>query len=99
MVIMVASSQIRTVSQGSSEVQKRLAYAYIDRTCSPQTQEGFAAELYLGPANKNAVIPENLDSKGVRNDAAGVEGVWTSDWDWYLDNERTSSKPSTRSSV
>jgi len=85
---MVASSQIRTASQGSSDVQKRLARAYIDRACSPQTQGRFAAELYLRPANKNAVIPENLASKGVTNDAAGVEGVWTPDWNWYLDNER-----------
>jgi putative spermidine/putrescine transport system substrate-binding protein len=80
--------QIRTVSQGSSEVQKRLAYAYIDRACSPQIQERFAAELYLRPTNKNAVIPDNLASKGVTNDAAGVEGLWTPDWDWYLDNEQ-----------
>ena len=80
--------QIRTVSQGSSDVQKRLAYAYLDRACSPEIQERFAAELYLRPTNKNAVIPENLASKGVTNDAAGVEGLWTPDWDWYLDNEQ-----------
>jgi putative spermidine/putrescine transport system substrate-binding protein len=86
--LMVASSQIRTVSQSSSDVQKRLAYAYIDRTCSPEVQERFAAELFLRPANKNAVIPENLASKGVTNDAAGVEGVRTLDWNWYFDNER-----------
>jgi putative spermidine/putrescine transport system substrate-binding protein len=80
--------QIRTVSQGSSDVQKRLAYAYIDRACSPEIQERYAAELYLRPTNKNAVIPENLASKGVTNDAAGVEGLWNPDWDWYLENER-----------
>ena len=80
--------QIRTVSQGSSDVQKRLAYAYIDRTCSPGVQERFAAELYLRPTNRNAVIPENLASKGVTNDAAGVEGLWTPDWDWYVDHEQ-----------
>src|SRR5215213_8071138 len=80
--------QIRTVSQGSSDVQKRLAYAYLDRACSPQIQERFAVELYLRPTNKNAVIPENLASKGVTNDAAAVEGLWTPDWDWYLDNEQ-----------
>ena len=31
--------QIMTVSQGSSDVQKRLAYAYINRACSPEIQE------------------------------------------------------------
>jgi putative spermidine/putrescine transport system substrate-binding protein len=80
--------QIRTVSQGSSEIQKRLAYAYLDRSCSPEMQERYATELYLHPTNKNAVIPENLASKGVTNDAAGVEGLWTPDWDWYLNNEQ-----------
>src|SRR5215212_9223642 len=51
--------QIMTVSQGSSDVQKRLAYAYINRACSPEIQEQYAAELYLHPTNKHAVIPEN----------------------------------------
>jgi putative spermidine/putrescine transport system substrate-binding protein len=80
--------QIRTVSRGSGDVQKRLAYAYIDRACSPEIQERYAAELYLRPTNKNAVIPENLASKGVTNDAGGVDGLWTPDWDWYLANEQ-----------
>jgi len=79
---------IRTVSQGSSDIQKRLAYAYINRACSPEIQERYAAELYLHSMNKNAVIPENLASKGVANDAAGVEGLWTPDWGWYLEHEQ-----------
>ena len=80
--------QIRTVSQGSSDVQKRLAYAYINRACSPEIQERFAAELYLHPTNRNAVIPENLAAKGVTNDAAGLDGLWSPDWDWYLEHEQ-----------
>jgi putative spermidine/putrescine transport system substrate-binding protein len=80
--------QIMTVSQGSSDVQKRLAFAYIDRACSPQIQERYAAELYLRPTNRNAVIPENLASKGVTNDAAGVQDLWHPDWVWYLEHER-----------
>ena len=80
--------QIMTVSQGSSDVQKRLAYAYIDRACSPEIQERYAAELYLHPTNKNAVIPEKLATKGVTNDAAAMEGLWSPDWDWYLEHEQ-----------
>ena len=80
--------QIRTVSQGSSDVQKQLAYAYINRACSPEIQERYAAELYLHPTNRNAVIPENLASKSVTNDAASMEGLWNPDWDWYLENEQ-----------
>jgi putative spermidine/putrescine transport system substrate-binding protein len=80
--------QIRTVSQGSGDVQKRLAYAYINRACSPEIQERFAAELYLHPTNRNAVIPEKLAAKGVTNDAAGLDGLWSPDWDWYLEHEQ-----------
>jgi putative spermidine/putrescine transport system substrate-binding protein len=80
--------QIVTVSRGSSDVQKRLAYAYINRACSPEIQEQYAAQLYLHPANRNAVIPENLARKGVTNDAAGTEGLWHPDWNWYLEHEQ-----------
>jgi putative spermidine/putrescine transport system substrate-binding protein len=80
--------QIMTVSQGSSDVQKRLAFAYIDRACSPQIQERYAAQLYLRPTNKKAPTPENLASKGVTNNAAGVQDLWHPDWDWYLEHER-----------
>jgi len=81
-------TQTKTVSQGSSEDQKRLAYAYINRASSPEFQEVCAQEVYLRPTNKNAVIPENLASKGVTNDAEAMEGLWNPDWDWYLDNEQ-----------
>jgi putative spermidine/putrescine transport system substrate-binding protein len=80
--------QVSTVSQGSSDIQKRLAYAYINRVCSPEIQERYAAELYLHPTNRNAVIPENLAARGVTNDAAGIDGVWSPDWDWYLEHEQ-----------
>jgi putative spermidine/putrescine transport system substrate-binding protein len=80
-------TQTKTVSRGSSEVQKRLAYAYIDRACSPAFQEQCAVEVYLRPTNKEAVIPENLASKGITNEASAMEGLWNPDWDWYLENE------------
>jgi putative spermidine/putrescine transport system substrate-binding protein len=81
-------TQTKTVSRGSSEVQKRLGYAYINRACSPEFQEACAKEVYLRPSNKTAVIPENLASKGVINEASAMEGLWNPDWDWYLENEQ-----------
>jgi putative spermidine/putrescine transport system substrate-binding protein len=80
--------QVMTVSQGSRDAQKRLAYAYLNRACSPEIQERYAAELYLHPTNRNAVIPEKLAAKGVTNDAAGLDGLWSPDWDWYLEQEQ-----------
>ena len=80
-------TQTKTVSAGSGEVQKRLAYAYINRACSPEFQEAMAREVYLRPSNKNAVIPENLADKGVENTAEGMDQLWIPPWDWYLEHE------------
>ncbi|MEA2515522.1 MAG: putative spermidine/putrescine transport system substrate-binding protein [Thermomicrobiales bacterium] len=80
-------TQTKTVSQGSSEVQKKLAYAYINRASSPEFQEACAKDVYLRPTNKKAVIPENLATKGVTNNAEAMAGLWNPDWDWYLDHE------------
>jgi putative spermidine/putrescine transport system substrate-binding protein len=79
-------TQTKTVSRGSGEVQKRLAYAYINRCCSPEFQESMAKEVYLRPTNKNAVIPENLASKGVVNTADAFGQLWIPPWDWYNEN-------------
>lgn len=81
-------TQTKTVSQGSNEVRKRLAYAYIDRASGAEFQQSMAKEQYLRPTNKTAVIPENLASKGVQNTADAAEKLWIPDWNWYLDNEQ-----------
>ncbi|MFT4040350.1 MAG: hypothetical protein QM692_19375 [Thermomicrobiales bacterium] len=80
-------TQTKTVSMGSGEVQKKLAYAYIDRACSPEFQEAAGAEFWLRPTNKDAVMPENLAARGLKNDAAAMEGLWNPDWNFYLENE------------
>jgi putative spermidine/putrescine transport system substrate-binding protein len=79
-------TQTKVVSKGSGEIQKRLAYAYIDRACAPEFQEASAVDVFLRPANMNAVIPENLAELGVTNEASAMEGLWNPDWDWYLEN-------------
>jgi putative spermidine/putrescine transport system substrate-binding protein len=79
-------TQTKVVSKGSGEVQKRLAYAYINRACSPEFQEASAVDVFLRPANKNAVIPENLAALGVTNEESAMEGLWNPDWNWYIEN-------------
>lgn len=81
-------TQTKTVSQGSSDLQKRLAYAYVNRACSPEFQQACAKDVYLRPTNKKAVIPENLANKGVKNTADAMAGLWNPDWNWYLDHEQ-----------
>ena len=80
-------TQTKTVSRGSGEVQKKLAYAYIDRASSAEFQEQAGAAFYLRPTNKTATMPAGLADKGLKNDAAAMEGLWNPDWNWYLENE------------
>ena len=80
-------TQTKVVSKGSNETQKRLAYAYVNRCASKEFQEAVAEKLYLRPTNKNAVIPENLASKGVENTEDAANQLWIPDWNWYVDHD------------
>lgn len=81
-------TQTKTVSRYSGPIQKKLGYALINRSLSPEYLEAIAREVYLRPTNKNAKIPENLASKGVQNTADAAEKLWDPDWNWYLDHEQ-----------
>ena len=81
-------TQTKTVSRYSGPIQKKLGYALINRSLSPEYLEAIAREVYLRPTNKNAKIPENLASKGVQNTADAAEKLWIPPWDWYLDHEQ-----------
>jgi putative spermidine/putrescine transport system substrate-binding protein len=80
-------TQTKVVSKGSNEMQKRLAYAYVNRCSSKEFQEAVAKELYLRPTNKNVVIPEDLADKGVVNTEDATSELWIPDWNWYVDHD------------
>jgi putative spermidine/putrescine transport system substrate-binding protein len=80
-------TQTKVVSKGSNEMQKRLAYAYVNRCASKEFQEAVATELFLRPTNKNVVIPENLAAKGVVNTEDAAAELWIPDWNWYVDHD------------
>lgn len=80
-------SQTWTVSQGADEMEKRLAYALIDRCTSPEYQEEMGRVLFLRPTNQEAEISENLAEIGVENTADSAEHLWIPPWDWYLEHE------------
>jgi putative spermidine/putrescine transport system substrate-binding protein len=80
-------TQTKVVSKGSNEMRKRLAYAYVNRCASVEFQEAMAADQYLRPTNRNAVVPENLASKGVVNTEDAASQLWIPDWDWYVDHD------------
>jgi putative spermidine/putrescine transport system substrate-binding protein len=81
-------TQTLAVSKGAQEVQKRLAYAFINMVCDPAYQEIMAATEYQRPTNSEVIIPENLAAKGVVNEADAMDKLWIPDWNWYVDNEQ-----------
>jgi len=80
-------TQTKTISRYLEPVQKKLACALLNLHLSPEYLDCFAGPFYLRPTNKKAVIPENMASKGVKNTANAMEGLWIPDWYWWLDNE------------
>jgi putative spermidine/putrescine transport system substrate-binding protein len=80
--------QTKTVSRWSQPLQKKLAYALIQRSTDPAYQEAYGAQLYYRPTNSKARIVDNLASQGVVNTADAAKQLWIPPLDWYLDNEQ-----------
>ena len=80
-------TQTKTISRYSDPIQKKLALALMNETLDPAYQEQCGGTFYLRPTNGKAPVSDNLASKGVVNQAGGMEGLWIPDWNWYLDNE------------
>lgn len=80
-------TQTKTISKYLPPVQKKLAYALMNRTLDPKFLTVMGTNFYQRPTHKDAVITENLASKGVKNTADAIDGYWTPDWKSYLKNE------------
>ena len=59
----------------------------MNEALDPGYQAKCGTTFYLRPTNGKAMVADNLASKGVVNQAGGMEGLWIPDWNWYLDNE------------
>jgi putative spermidine/putrescine transport system substrate-binding protein len=68
-------------------VQKKLAFALLDRALNPTFIGNMGKEFYLRPTVSNAVLPDNLAKAGVVNSADAIKGFWVPDWNSYLENE------------
>jgi len=82
-------TQTHTVSRYSEPLEKKLALALVNAKLDPQFQTKAGEAFYLRPSNKKATLPERLSSKGVTNTADALAGLWSPDWNWFLDNEDT----------
>jgi len=81
-------TQTKTVSRYSQPIQKKLAYALIQRSTDPAYLEAVSKENATRPTNKNAKLPEVLASKGLDNTAEAAEQLWIPPWDWYIEHEQ-----------
>jgi len=80
-------TQTKTISRYAEPMQKRLAFALLNRTLEPEFLAAMGREFYLRPSNSRAELPENLVNAGIENTADAIENFWIPDWPWYLDHE------------
>lgn len=80
-------TQTKTISRYSDPMQKRLAFALLNRTLDPEFITKFDEIFWLRPTHRDAVVPANLANAGVENTADGAAGLWIPDWGWYIENE------------
>lgn len=80
-------TQTKTISRYSDPMQKRLAFALLNRTLDPEFITRFTERFWLRPTHRDAVVPENLAAAGVVNSPDAIDGLWIPDWSWYIENE------------
>lgn len=85
-------TQTLAVSKHIPDSRKRLAYAFVDRMCSPEFLEGFGKVQYQRPANRNAKMPEALARRGAENTADQTQGYVAPDWKWFAGQEANISR-------
>lgn len=82
-----ALSQTKTVSRYLEPVQKKLAFALVDRTMSADYQSALSEVFFYRVTNRNAKLAQGLIDQGVTNDENAMAGMWIPDWASYLENE------------
>lgn len=80
-------TQTYTVSRYAQPLQKKLAFALLNRALDPKFIEAMGKQFYLRPTVRNAVLPPNLAKAGIVNNADAIKGFWIPDWNAYLEHE------------
>jgi putative spermidine/putrescine transport system substrate-binding protein len=80
-------TQTKTISRYADPMQKRLAFALMNRTLSPEFLNAFGDEFLWRPTNSEARITEVLAEAGVENTPEAVEAFWVPDWDFFVENK------------
>jgi putative spermidine/putrescine transport system substrate-binding protein len=79
-------SQTRTISKYADPIQKKLAFALMNRTFDPNIFGKFAELFYLRPTCKNIDVTPKMAAKGITNTADSIKGYWIPDYQKYLDH-------------
>jgi putative spermidine/putrescine transport system substrate-binding protein len=79
-------TQTRTISKYAEPMQKKLAFALMDRTLDPKVFGKFAELFYLRPTCKNIEVTPKMAAKGITNTADSIKGFWIPDYQKYLDH-------------
>lgn len=77
-------TQTKTISRYSEPMQKRLAYALLNRTLEPAFLEAFGDEFLWRPTNSKATITASLAEEGVENTPDVAATFWIPDWDFFV---------------
>lgn len=80
-------TQTKTISRHSDPMQKRLAYALMNRTLEPSFLEAFGDEFLWRPTNAKAAVTASLAEEGVENTADAAAAFWVPDWDFFVANK------------
>jgi len=80
-------TQTKTISRHSDPMQKRLAYALLNRTLEPSFLEAFGDEFLWRPTNSKAAVTASLAEEGVENTADAAAAFWVPDWDFFVANK------------
>jgi putative spermidine/putrescine transport system substrate-binding protein len=78
-------TQTMTVSRHLAPVERKLAFALLDRVLSAPFQEAFAAVFPLRPTNADARLPDSLARHGVENTFEATDSLWIPNWVWWSD--------------
>lgn len=81
-------TQTKTLSRYSDPMQKKLAFALVNRTLSPEFLEKFGDKFYWRPTNSKAQYTELLRKNGGENTADAADKFWVPDWEFFVENEQ-----------
>ncbi|MBF0277082.1 MAG: twin-arginine translocation signal domain-containing protein [SAR324 cluster bacterium] len=80
-------TQTKTISRYAKPMQKKLAFALLNRTLEPSFLNAFGDKFLWRPTNSKATITASLAKEGVMNTASATEAFWVPDWNFFVKNK------------